>query len=309
VYVLGFKLANIGGRAALTNEVNYYDVETISGGSMSSDPMVLLGSSRELDELSLRLNEFDPTGPLDSVALAPPVPRPGNCYAVGLNYRNHAEEANLPIPPVPMVFTKHTNCITGPTQDIVMKSDFVDYEAELVAVIGKDGKDISLRNAYDHIAGFCVGQDISDRPVQFSATPPQFNLGKSFDTFGPIGPVVTSLSGLQNYESLEIECEVSGELRQKDNTRELIFDIPALVAYLSEIVTLRSGDIIFTGTPSGVGAVSGKFLRHGDILSTTIHGLGTLKNRCVRAADHSRADVIPENLTKLLKAARSKKTL
>ena len=303
---MGFRLANIDGRAALVSGENYYDLEKISQGNFSQDPMRALEALSELSALGAQLDNFEPSGQLADVELGPPVPNPKNCYAVGLNYRNHAEESNMAMPPVPMVFTKHTSCISGPTADIEMRSDYVDYEAELVAVIGKPGKDIAKETAWQHVAGLCVGQDISDRPMQFSAAPPQFNLGKSFDTFGPIGPVLTSLESLQDYHSMEIQCNVSGELRQKDNVNDLIFDIPYLIAYLSEIVTLKTGDIIFTGTPAGVGVIDGKYLRDGDMLTTSIEGLGTLRNRCVRIADHSRADIVPEAFSKLLANAREK---
>jgi|TARA_B110001450_G_scaffold33871_1_gene29218 2,4-diketo-3-deoxy-L-fuconate hydrolase len=303
---MGFRLANIDGRAALVSGENYYDLEKISQGNFSQDPMRALEALSELSALGAQLDNFEPSGQLADVELGPPVPNPKNCYAVGLNYRNHAEESNMAMPPVPMVFTKHTSCISGPTADIEMRSDYVDYEAELVAVIGKPGKDIAKETAWQHVAGLCVGQDISDRPMQFSAAPPQFNLGKSFDTFGPIGPVLTSLESLQDYHSMEIQCNVSGELRQKDNVNDLIFDIPYLIAYLSEIVTLKTGDIIFTGTPAGVGVIDGKYLRDGDMLTTSIEGLGTLRNRCVRIADHSRADIVPDAFSKLLANAREK---
>jgi 2,4-diketo-3-deoxy-L-fuconate hydrolase len=303
---MGFRLANIDGRAALVSGENYYDLEKISQGNFSQDPMQALEALSELSALGAQLDNFEPSGQLADVELGPPVPNPKNCYAVGLNYRNHAEESNMAMPPVPMVFTKHTSCISGPTADIEMRSDYVDYEAELVAVIGKPGKDIAKETAWQHVAGLCVGQDISDRPMQFSAAPPQFNLGKSFDTFGPIGPVLTSLESLQDYHSMEIQCNVSGEVRQKDNVSDLIFDIPYLIAYLSEIVTLKTGDIIFTGTPAGVGVIDGKYLRDGDMLTTSIEGLGTLRNRCVRIADHSRADIVPEAFSKLLANARDK---
>ena len=303
---MGFRLANIDGRAALVSGENYYDLEKISQGNFSQDPMRALEALSELSALGAQLDNFEPSGQLADVELGPPVPNPKNCYAVGLNYRNHAEESNMAMPPVPMVFTKHTSCISGPTADIEMRSDYVDYEAELVAVIGKPGKDIAKETAWQHVAGLCVGQDISDRPMQFSAAPPQFNLGKSFDTFGPIGPVLTSLESLQDYHSMEIQCNVSGEVRQKDNVSDLIFDIPYLIAYLSEIVTLKTGDIIFTGTPAGVGVIDGKYLRDGDMLTTSIEGLGTLRNRCVRIADHSRADIVPDAFSKLLANAREK---
>ena len=178
----------------------------------------------------------------------------------------------MDIPTVPMIFTKHTTCLVGPNATIEMRSDHVDYEAELVVVIGQSGKDIHKDKSWDHVAGLCVGQDISDRTVQFSSKPPQFNLGKSFDTFGPMGPYLISPDLLEDKESLEIECKVNEEIRQKDNTNDLIFNIPSIISYLSEIVTLNTGDVIFTGTPGGVGVMEGKFLKEGDVLRTNIAG-------------------------------------
>jgi 2-keto-4-pentenoate hydratase/2-oxohepta-3-ene-1,7-dioic acid hydratase in catechol pathway len=193
-----------------------------------------------------------------------------------------------------MIFTKHTSCINGPFDNIEMRSDIVDYEAELVVVIGKQGKNISNDEAWNHVGGLTVGQDISDRSVQFHATPPQFNLGKSFDTFGPIGPILVSPDQFEDKSSLNLECSVNGELRQKDNTNDLIFDIPYIISYVSEFITLEPGDLIFTGTPAGVGATQGKLLKDGDILSTTISGIGTIENKCVRISDHANASYIPE---------------
>ena len=246
---MGFKLANIEGRAALVEGDNYYDLETISNGKFNNDTSNALTNLVGLSELSEDLSKSEPSGLLHDIKIDAPISAPKNCYAVGLNYRNHAEEAGMDIPSVPMVFTKHTTCLVGPNSTIEMRSDHVDYEAELVVVIGKSGKDIQKDNAWDHVAGLCAGQDISDRTVQFSSNPPQFNLGKSFDTFGPMGPYLVSPDGLQDKESLEIECKVNQEVRQKDNTNDLIFDVPSIISYLSEIVTLNTGDIIFTGTP------------------------------------------------------------
>ena len=284
---MSFKLANIEGRAALVDGGNYYDLETISNGKFDNDTSNALTDLVGLSELSEDLSKCEPTGLLDDVKIDAPISAPKNCYAVGLNYRNHAEEAGMDIPSVPMVFTKHTTCLVGPNSTIEMRSDHVDYEAELVVVIGQPGKDILKDNAWNHVAGLCVGQDISDRTVQFSSKPPQFNLGKSFDTFGPMGPYLVSPDSLQNKESLQIECKVNQEIRQKDNTNDLIFDIPSIISYLSEIVTLNTGDVIFTGTPGGVGVMEGKFLKDGDVLRTSIEGLGTLKNDCKRISDHS----------------------
>ena len=284
---MGFKLANIEGRAALVEGDNYYDLETLSNGKFNNDTSNALTNLVGLSELSEDLSKSEPSGLLHDIKIDAPISAPKNCYAVGLNYRNHAEEAGMDIPSVPMVFTKHTTCLVGPNSTIEMRSDHVDYEAELVVVIGKSGKDIQKDNAWDHVAGLCAGQDISDRTVQFSSNPPQFNLGKSFDTFGPMGPYLVSPDGLQDKESLEIECKVNQEVRQKDNTNDLIFDVPSIISYLSEIVTLNTGDIIFTGTPGGVGIMEGKFLKDGDVLSTSIEGIGTLENVCKRISDHS----------------------
>ena len=300
---MGFKLANIKGRAALLNEESFYDLEEISNGNLSHDSTKALFHLEELGELSKNLNDLEATGNISEAEFDAPVSFPKNCYAVGLNYRNHAEEANMTIPEVPMVFTKHTSCLVGASADVEMRSNYVDYEAELVVVIGLSGKDISKDDAWNHVAGLCVGQDISDRPAQFASTPPMFNLGKSFDTFGPMGPALVSPDSLPNKENLVIECKVNDEIRQNDNTDDLIFDVPTIISYLSEIVTLNTGDVIFTGTPGGVGLTQGKFLKDGDIITTSIEGLGTLTNKCVRVSDHSRADWIPEMMKPMIEEA------
>ena len=285
--LMAFKLANISGKAALVKGEHYYDLKVISNNTFDEDTLNALNRLDELHELNGTLDEKTPTGLLEEAKIDAPISSPKNCYAVGLNYRNHAEEAGMEIPSVPMIFTKHTSCLVGPHAEIEMRSDHVDYEAELVAVIGKSGKDISVDDAWDHVAGLCIGQDISDRVVQFAAKPPQFNLGKSFDTFGPMGPYLVSLDALENKEKLNIKCKVNDEIRQNDNTNDLIFDIPSIIKYLSEIVTLNVGDVIFTGTPGGVGVMEGKFLKEGDVLTTSIEGLGSLENVCKRITNHS----------------------
>jgi 2-keto-4-pentenoate hydratase/2-oxohepta-3-ene-1,7-dioic acid hydratase in catechol pathway len=296
---MGFRLANVEGRAALVAGDDYYDLEKISGGQVGPDPMAALAATDQLKELSAGLSGQTPTGRLADVRLGAPAPRPMNSFGIGLNYRNHAEEGGMPIPDAPLTFAKFGSCICGPTDDVVLRSDYVDYEGELVAVIGREAKDVSVEQAWDYVAGLCVGQDISDRPVQFTSAPPQFNLGKSFDTYGPIGPVLVSPDQLDDPNSLELLCEVNGEVRQKDNTNELIFDVPTLVSYLSQMLTLVPGDVIFTGTPGGVGVFQKKLLKDGDIVRTSISGLGTIENRCVRGPDHSRADFLPPQMAAL----------
>jgi len=292
---MGYKLGSNSGRAIFIKDDKYYDVNTISNGDISSNSLKALSDTEKLSQLYINLNDYESSGDLSDISLDPPI-IPINVFAVGLNYKKHAEESNLEIPPFPMIFTKHSTCISGPKSDICMKSDMVDYEAELVFVIGKGGKDISKEDAWQHVAGLCVGQDISDRPVQFHATPPQFNLGKSFDTFGPIGPYLVSTDLFDNKESLKLQCWVNDELRQETLTNDLIFDIPYLISYISEFITLNTGDVIFTGTPEGVGATQGKFLKDGDILKTTIEGIGTLENKCIKMNNHSNTDYLPEFL-------------
>lgn len=292
---MGYKLGSFSGKAILIKDDNYYDIDTISNGDIASNSIEALSVTDKLNQLNEKLDNFEPTGNINNVKLDPPV-IPRNVFAVGLNYKKHAEESNMQIPSFPMVFTKHSTCISGPKSDIEMKSDMVDYEAELVCVIGKGGKDIKEKDAWNHVAGLCIGQDISDRPVQFHATPPQFNLGKSFDTFGPIGPYITSIDDLDDKESLALKCWVNDELRQETLTDDLIFDIPSLISYISEFITLNTGDLIFTGTPAGVGATQGKFLKDGDLLKTTIDGLGTLENTCIKIQNHSNTEFLPEFL-------------
>ncbi|MFK8025449.1 MAG: fumarylacetoacetate hydrolase family protein, partial [Ilumatobacter sp.] len=228
-----------------------------------------------------------PTGQLsaDLAKVGPPVPRPQKSFAVGLNYQAHADEGKVDPPEVPLVFTKFPSCLVGPTADVHLRGDACDYEGELLVVIGTEGKDIDPADAWDHVVGVSVAQDISDRKMQFAAKPPHWDLGKSFDTFGPTGPVLVSLDELDDYNALQITTAVNGEVRQNESSASLIFDVPTLISYLSRVTTLMPGDIIFTGTPEGVGAASRRFLADGDVITTTIAGVGTMTNTCVRVSD------------------------
>ena len=290
---MGFHLANVDGRAVLVLGPNYFDVETASGGQLGSDPNAALADGATLSRIAALLGGVEPTGRLADVELGPPVPRPSKVFGVGLNYRRHAIETGMGIPDVPVVFTKFPSCLVGPTSDVVLRSDAVDYEGELVVVIGPGGADISVDAAWGHVAGLTIGQDISDRVLQRAATPAQFSLGKSFDTFGPTGPFVVSLDLFDDPSAVHLTTAVNGEVRQDDTTADLIFDIPTLVSYLSHITTLEPGDLIFTGTPDGVGVVTGSFLADGDLIATTIEGIGTMTNRCVRGTDYPGAGPAP----------------
>lgn len=283
---MAFELANVQGRAALVSGDDYFDIATLSNGGLSSDPMQVLAEPLQLSSLYAQLGGRAPTGSLADVVLDPPVPRPQKSFGIGLNYKSHAEEGEMELPKNPLVFTKFPSCIVGPTATVEMRSDYCDYEGELVVVIGPGGKDISREKAWDHVVGLTVGQDVSDRRAQFSAKPPHFDLGKSFDTFGPIGPVIVSTDGVEDARNLHLVTEVNGEVRQDDTTANLIFDVPTLVSYLSRIMTLVTGDIIFTGTPAGVGGVKRIYLNDGDVITTRIDGIGTMTNRCVRGSDY-----------------------
>jgi 2-keto-4-pentenoate hydratase/2-oxohepta-3-ene-1,7-dioic acid hydratase in catechol pathway len=277
-----FRLANVAGRAALVDPLDrWYDLERVSGGALPSDPMAALADLDALHAASAALADAAPDGDLIDAVLEAPVPRPRNVFAVGLNYRNHAAESGMELPATPLVFTKFPSCIVGPGAEVSLRTESGDYEVELVVVIGRGGRDIAATDAWQHVAGLTIGQDISDRALQFAAKPPHFDLGKSRDTFGPMGPVLVSTDSFTDPADLAITCDVNGERRQDDRTSQMIFDVPTLIAYLSGIITLATGDVIFSGTPEGVGVAAGKFLRPGDLIVSTIEGIGTITNRCI----------------------------
>lgn len=278
---MSFRLANVAGRAALVADDHTYDLATVSGGTFGQDPMAAIARFRELGAIAESLRDHEPDGLLADAELRPPVPRPINVFGLGLNYANHAAESGLQPPTVPVVFTKFPSCIAGPNDDVVIHGDAIDYEAEVVVVIGAGGANIPADRAWDHIAGVTGGQDISDRTLQYAASPAHFNLGKSRDGYGPIGPVLVSPDALESRDDISFECVVDGELRQRSSTRNLIFDVPFLVEYLSAILTLQSGDLIFTGTPEGVGKATGRLLTVGNVIETTVDGVGTLRNACI----------------------------
>jgi len=157
----------------------------------------------------------------------------------------------------------------------------VDWEVEIVVAIGTGGRHIPQAEAWNHVAGITLGQDVSDRVVQLTGKPPQFSLGKSFDTYGPIGPALVSVDAFADPDDIELWCDVAGERMQHARTSDLIFPVAELVSYLSGICTLTPGDLIFTGTPDGVGGPRGRFLKDGELVESWAEGIGTLRNRCV----------------------------
>jgi len=276
-----FRLLNVSGRAALDVDGQWYDLARLSGDATLVEPMAAVARFDELHALSAGCAAATPDGPTDDAVLEAPVPRPRQVFAIGLNYADHAAESGMSAPPAPLTFTKFPNSIAGPTADVPLSGEMVDWEVEIVVVIGRTCSYVAVDDAWDVVAGLTLGQDISDRAVQMTGTPPQFSLGKSFPAFAPIGPAMVSVDSLADPSDLALWCDVSGERMQDSRTTNLIFSIPTLVAYLSSICTLEAGDLIFTGTPNGVGMARGRFLAEGDVIVSGAEGIGELRNTCV----------------------------
>ena len=221
--------------------------------------------------------------PLASVKLVAPVPRPPKLICVGLNYRDHAIESKMEIPTVPTIFNKFPNVVIGPDDAIVLpkNSKRPDYEAEMAFVIGKGGRHIPAEKWREHVFGYTIMNDVSARDFQMATS--QWLMGKTFDTFAPMGPVLVSADEIPDPHALDISLTINGETLQNSNTRELIFKIPDLVAFLSSVVTLEPGDIVSTGTPSGVGFARKppRYLQPGDDVVVRVQGIGELRNRVV----------------------------
>lgn len=274
------KIAAIAGRAALVIGDGIADVATASDGRFGPDPMGLYDNWDEFVAFAATVTE--PTAPLVLTALGNPVPRPGQVFAIGLNYRGHAEESGMAIPDVPATFTKFPSSLSGPFDDIEIHGDTVDWEVELVAVIGRRADRVAEADGWAHIAGLTIGQDISDRTLQFSAGG-QFSLGKSWRGYGPMGPWLVTLDEVPNPDDLALGCSVDGDVVQDARTSDLIFSVPQLVAELSAVCPLLPGDVIFTGTPAGVGIARqpARFLTVGSTLTTWIESIGEISNRCI----------------------------
>jgi 2-keto-4-pentenoate hydratase/2-oxohepta-3-ene-1,7-dioic acid hydratase in catechol pathway len=224
-----------------------------------------------------------PAHALRSVRILPPV-APSKVICIGLNYRDHAEESRLDIPDVPVVFTKHPSCLVGQGESIVLPHEATrpDYEGELAIVIGERCRRVALGDALGVVGGYTAFNDVSGRRAQFDTPLRQFTYGKSFDTFGPIGPSIVRSRGA-DLGALDVTTVVSGEVMQQSNTRNLIFGVAELIEYVTRATTLEAGDVIATGTPAGVGdgRTPKRYLRPGDVVEITIGGVPTLRNPVV----------------------------
>ncbi|MGW0193973.1 fumarylacetoacetate hydrolase family protein [Nonomuraea sp. NPDC003201] len=261
---------------------NVIDVERASAGRFPADPLAVFERWTEFVEWAKEAPD-GPAAPAEPAGGPSPAPR--QVFAIGLNYRDHAEESRLGLPESPATFTKFVTSVTGPQTQLRLPSEFVDWEAELVVVIGCRTERIAAEDAWHQVAGLTVGQDFSERIVQSAGPVPQFSLGKSFPGFAPTGPVLVTADEFTDPDDLEIECLINGESVQKSRTSSMVFGVGELIARLSAVCPLLPGDLIFTGTPAGVGAARTprRFLRPGDEVVTRIEGIGQLRQSCVAA--------------------------
>lgn len=281
-------IANVGGRLSLIEGAAAIDIADESDGRFGPDPA---DAYERWDEFSQWMRAADfATASRKTFApeeLLTPVPRPSQIFAIGLNYAKHAAESKMDLPEHLVVFTKFGSSLAGASTQVRLTGPTMDWEAELVLVIGRSGRDIREADAWDHVAGLAVGQDLSDRTVQTRGKPAQFSLGKSFAGFAPVGPVLP-ISEVAGRDSLRLRCTMTnpdGSERevQDGTTADMIFSVPAIISRLSDIVELRPGDLIFTGTPSGVGVgrVPQEFLQAESTLRTEIDQLYPITQKIV----------------------------
>jgi 2-keto-4-pentenoate hydratase/2-oxohepta-3-ene-1,7-dioic acid hydratase in catechol pathway len=278
------RIANLSGRLVLIRDGLAVDVERASDGVFPADPQAVY--ERWDDFTSWATSAGLPAGePFEPAALGSPAPAPRQTLAVGLNYRDHAAESGFGAPEgLPPVFTKFATAITGPVTQVRLPADgHTDWEVELVVVIGRRAEAVPEADAWGHVAGLAVGQDISERIVQLAGPAPQFSLGKSYPGFAPIGPWLVTPDEFGNPDDLELRCAINGEEVQKSRTGNLIFPVPALISRLSAVLPLLPGDVLFTGTPAGVGLGRDpqRWLAAGDELVSSIEGIGELRQTFV----------------------------
>jgi 2-keto-4-pentenoate hydratase/2-oxohepta-3-ene-1,7-dioic acid hydratase in catechol pathway len=264
---------------ALADDAHVVDLHLTDPAIPRAMLALLGGGDAMLDRARAAIGRAGARIPLADVTLEAPIARPGKVLAIGLNYRDHAQESNQEIPKHPVVFAKASTCIAGPGAPVHRPrvSGALDWEGELCFVIGRKARHVDAGEAMAYVAGYTIGDDISVRDWQFHS--PTWMMGKSFDTHGPIGPWLVTRDEV-NAEDLRIRTYVNGELKQESNTGQLIFSIGAIIAYLSTAFTLEPGDVVFTGTPAGVGVARKppQFLKAGDVVRVEIDGLGALEN-------------------------------
>jgi 2,4-diketo-3-deoxy-L-fuconate hydrolase len=282
------RMANVAGRSTLIDGAGVgLDVEKASDGRFTADPQALFEQWDALHDWAVTLDGGGDVA-VDPAQLDAPTPAPRQVFAIGLNYAEHAAESKMARPDSPPVFTKFQTSIAGPNATVTLPSNTVDWEVELVVAIGRGGVRIAESEAWSHVAGLMVGQDLSERIVQLAGPAPQFSLGKSYPGFAPLGPALVTVDEVDNPEDLELGCSLNGEVLQQGCTSQMIFGVGELIARISAVCPLLPGDVIFTGTPSGVGGARtpARYLPPGSILTSYIAGVGELRNDFIAAADY-----------------------
>lgn len=280
------RVGNLSGRLALFTAAGAIDVEKASGGRFGSDPQAVYDVWDEFVDWAATADQADAVG-FNPADLGAPTPAPAQIFAIGLNYRAHAAESNFEVPTTfPPTFTKFRTSLSGPVTTVVIpEGGHVDWEIELVAVIGHRAEHVTQADAWSYIAGLTAGQDISERILQLSGPAPQFSLGKSFPGFAPVGPWVVTVDEFDDPDDIELHCAIDGETVQHGRTKDFVFNVPALIEGLSRVTPLLPGDIIFCGTPSGVGVgrKPPRFLQAGEELVSLVSGVGELRQKFVQA--------------------------
>jgi 2-keto-4-pentenoate hydratase/2-oxohepta-3-ene-1,7-dioic acid hydratase in catechol pathway len=297
------RLGVIANRSVLVDGESAIDIERASKGRFPADPARVFDTWDALVEWAATAEPYGERLPLDG--LQNPVPAPRQVFGIGANYLEHVEEAAVArghvgdvkalLPKDPMIFTKFRSSLSGPHDPIPLPSGNVDWEVELVVVIGRHGERVAEKDAWRHVAGLTVGQDISERVIQMAGLAPQLSMGKSFPGFGPLGPVLVTPDAFDDPDDLELGCTLNDRVMQKGRTSGMIFPVAELISYLSTICPLLPGDLIFTGTGAGVGLFRKPpvYLKPGDNLVSWVKGIGELRNPVT--AGHGYSDANSQN--------------
>jgi 2-keto-4-pentenoate hydratase/2-oxohepta-3-ene-1,7-dioic acid hydratase in catechol pathway len=279
-----------GPRAAVLQGTSYVDIQATRPDLPATVRRLLEGGPAALGGAAEAAERPDAVRyPAAEVRLLPPVPDPPKIVCIGLNYRDHAAESGAPIPREPVLFSKFNTALIGSEAPIVLPpvSREVDYEAELVLVVGKAGRFVKAATALEYLAGYTIGHDVSARDWQLKKDGKQWLAGKTFDTFAPTGPYLVTADEVPDPHNLAIRLRLNGQTMQDSTTRQMIFTAADLLAYISQVVTLQPGDLIFTGTPPGVGVARKPpvFLKPGDVVEVEVERLGVLRNPVVQGPE------------------------
>jgi 2-keto-4-pentenoate hydratase/2-oxohepta-3-ene-1,7-dioic acid hydratase in catechol pathway len=276
-----------GAKAVAVEDQHYIDLQSVNPMVPASLRQILASGAAALRAVEDAASHPQATKHnLATARFLPPIPDPPKIVCLGLNYADHAKEGGVPVPKDPVLFSKYATALIGHGDAIVLPpvSNEVDYEAELVVVVGKRGRHLTADQAMGYVAGYTMGHDVSARDWQLKKDGKQWMVGKTFDTFAPLGPVLVTSDEVPNPHSLGIRLRLNGATMQNSNTNQMIFPVSAVVAYLSQVFTLEPGDLIFTGTPPGVGFARKPpvYLQAGDVVEVEIDGLGVLRNPVIQ---------------------------